>query len=205
MIQRLLAIAVLLLGGATGVCAESETRPATQPDSPKQALKAQDAAARAGNVDADLSFYRAEDDQQKKLARAIAIGDIAVARLEAAVDRKFGKDSASTVIRAAGSESAAALEAATEKLDGDHATVQFSDTGSSVPMVRAGGKWKISLGDWVKDAKPERIDQLIAAVEKLAADLDHVTGLVEKDRFRSGEGVRDRVQRLHDQLLGPAH
>jgi hypothetical protein len=40
------------------------------------------------------------------------------------------------------------------------------------------------------------------AVGKLTAEIGQITDLVEHEKFRSGEGVRDRVQKLHDQLLG---
>jgi hypothetical protein len=198
MIQRLFAI-VLLLCCVAVARAEAQTEPAK--DSPKETLLAQDAAARAGNVDADLAVYQADDDQQKKLAHAIAQGDVAIAKLETAVEKKFGKELAAQVVRAAGSEAVAAVKNSSEEVNGDHATVKFLDSGSSVPMVRADGKWKISLSDWVRDAKPARVDQLITAVGKLATGIDQITQLVEQDKFRSGEGVRDRVQRLHDQTF----
>jgi len=196
---RALFATVLVLFCAAVACAESQTEPAK--DSPKEALLAQDAAAKAGSVDADVAFYQTDDDQQKKLARAIAEGDVAIAKLETAVKKKFGKELAAAVVRAAGSEAVAAVKDATEEVAGDHATIRFHDSESSVPMVRADGKWKISLSDWVKEAKPAQVDQLITAVEKLAAGIDQLTDLVDHDKFRSGEGVRDRVQRLHDQLF----
>ena len=199
MTQRLLAILFFLTCAAVAR-AEPQTEPA--PDSPKQVLLAQDAAAKSGNLDADLSFYQADDDQQKKLAHAIAEGDVAIAKLEKDVTKEFGGDLGAQVVRAAGSEAAAAIKDASEEVSGDHATVHFREPESSVPMVRADGKWKISLSDWTKDAKPAQVDQLIMAVGKLTAEIGQITDLVEHEKFRSGEGVRDRVQKLHDQLLG---
>jgi hypothetical protein len=199
MIQRLFAT-ILLLGCAAWARAEAQTEPAK--DSPRGTLLAQDAAAKSGNVEADLVFYQTDDDQQKKLAHAIAEGDVAIAKLEVAVEKKFGKEFAAQVVRAAGSEAVAAVRNASEEMNGDHATIHFRDSESSVPMVRVDGEWKISLSDWVKDTKPAQVDQLITSVGKLAAGIEEITALVEQDKFRSGEGVRDRVQRLHDQLFG---
>ena len=196
MIQRLFAI-VLLLCCAAVARAEAQTEPAK--DSPKEALLAQDAAAKSGNVDADFAFYQTDDEQQRKLARAIAEGDVAIAKLESAVEKKFGKEFAAQAVRAAGSEAVSAVRDAREEVNGDHATIRFKDSESSVPMVRSDGKWKISLNDWINGVKPAQVDQLIASVGKLATEVDHITELVGQDKFRSGEGVRDRVQRLHDQ------
>jgi hypothetical protein len=199
--RRLLTTLLVLIGCTTWVQAESDTKPAAQSDSPKQTLKAQDAAARSGSVEADEAFYQAEGDQQKKLTHSIAAGDVAVARLEAAVDKQFGKDLAAAVVRAAGSEAISAVDSATERVDGDRAMVQFHDQPAAIPMIRADGKWKISLSDWVKETKSEQVDQLIASMEKLTTEIQHITSLVDKEKFRSGEGVRDRVQTLHDQLF----
>ena len=193
---------IAMVGLVTVALAEPETTHPTDEGSPKQALKAQDAAAQAGNVDADLGFYKADDDQQKKLARIIAEGDVALAKLQKTVSEKFGTDSASAVVRAAGSEDVRAVEAASEKVDGDRATVAFEGGSQTVPMVRDEGRWKISLADWLKGASASQVDQLFQSLQKLTAEVVRVTDLVSHDKFRSGEGVRDRVQRLHDSLFG---
>src|SRR5258708_2556278 len=111
--------------------------------SPKQALLAQDAAAQAGNIDADLEFYVAKGEPQQKLARVIAEGDVALAKLQAAVARQFGADLATAVVHAAGIEDARDVQAATEKIDADHATIEFKDGSNPMRMIRADGKWKI--------------------------------------------------------------
>ena len=192
---------LLLLSGFTSIAlGDAATKPAA--DSPKAALHAQDAAAKTGNVEADMEFYQADGEQQKKLARAIAEGDVAVAKLEKTVGDRFGKDLAAAAVRAAGTEDNEAISAASENVDGDHATVQFEHQQTPVPMVRADGKWKVSIGEWIKGASDHDVDQLISKLGELSAGIDHMTDLVAHDKFRSGEGVRDRVQELHDRLFG---
>src|SRR5215472_17008976 len=88
-------------------------------DSPKEALLGQDAAARAGNVDSDLGFYQAKGEKQRNLAHAIAQGDVALAKLQAAVSKQFGAELSRAVIHAAGTEDARDIEAANEKIDGE--------------------------------------------------------------------------------------
>jgi hypothetical protein len=201
MFQRLTLVPIALLGFTAALCAESQTKP-TAADSPKGALRAQDSAAKSGDVDADMAFYQAEGEQQKKLAHAIADGDVTVAKLQKAVGERFGKDLAAAAVRAAGTEDAQAIEAATEHVDGDHATVQFQHQASAVPMVRQDGKWKVSLGEWTKGASSQDVDQLITKLDELAEEINRITDLVAQDKFRSGEGVRDRVQELHDRIFG---
>lgn len=201
MIRRMLLPLLALAGFVQVGFGQAESQPAT--DSPKAALRAQDAAAKSGNVEADLQFYLASQGQEKKLARAIAQGDVAVAKLEKAVSDRFGKELAAAAIRAAGSEDANAIESATESVDGDHATVQFPDNRTPVPMVRADGKWKVSIGDWTKGASSSELDRLTSKLDELAAQISHISELVSQDKFRSGEGVRDRVQEVHERLFSP--
>src|SRR6266404_337022 len=132
--KLLLSLAMLLAIGAAP----------DDSNSPKQPLLAQDAAAQAGNVEADLGFYVAKGDPQQKLARAIAEGDVALAMLQSAVARQFGADLATAVVHAAGVEDARDIQAATEKIDADHATIEFKDGSNPLRMICADGKWKIS-------------------------------------------------------------
>jgi len=175
-----------------------------QADSPKAALSAQDAAARAGKVDDDRGFYQADSEQQKKLAEVIAHGDIALARLQIAVARQFGKELAAAVAHAAGTEDIDDIQSATEKVDGDHATIEFKDHSTPLRMVKTDGSWKISLSDMLKDSDSDAVEQLARTIEKLTVQLNQIAGLVEHQKFRSGEGVRDRVQEVHDRLFGAA-
>jgi hypothetical protein len=198
--QLLLAAVLALACVAPHARGQAESKPAA--DSPRAALMAQDAAAKSGNVEADLEFYQAGQEQEKKLARAIAQGDVAVAKLQKAVADRFGKSLAAAAVRAAGTEDAEAIESATESVDGDHATIHFADSPTPVPMIRNDGKWKVSLPEWTRGASPGDLDQLTSRLSELADHINHITELVSQDKFRSGEGVRDRVQELHDRLFG---
>ena len=203
MFQKLTLLPIVLLGLASTLYGQNQTKPALA-DSPKAALKAQDSAAQSGDVDADMAFYQADGDQQKKLAHVIAGGDVAVAKLQKAVSDRFGKELAAAAVRAAGTEDADAIDAATEHVDGDRATVQFQHQQSAVPMIRQDGKWKVSLGEWTKGASSQDVDQLIAKLDQLTQEITRITDLVTHDKFRSGEGIRDRVQELHDQIFAPS-
>lgn len=196
------AALLVLLSFSAGVLAEIQ--PDTQPagDSPKAALKAQDAAARSGDVDADMQFYLADGAQQKKLARAIASADVAVAALEKAVAQRFDQDLAEESVRAAGMVDGSTLDKATEHVDSDHATIQFGNAFPPVPMVRADGKWKVSIGQWTQGASSSDLDRLTSSLDELSTQINHVTDLVAHDKFRSGQGVRDRIRELHDRVLG---
>jgi hypothetical protein len=170
-------------------------------DSPKQALLAQDAAARVGDVQADLQFYEAKGDKQQKLAEQVAKGDVALAKLQAAVAKQFGEELGNAVLHAAGTEDAKQIEAASEKIEAEQATVEFQDHSTPLRMVKVEGRWKISLTDMLGEATGPEIDQLTKNISEFTSEIGRLTDLVAKQKFRSGEGVRDRVAELHDRLF----
>ena len=189
-----LLLALLLL--PTTLPAQSDTA-----KSPKDALLGQDAAARAGDPDADAKFYYAADDHQRDLLKLIARGDVALAGLQSAVTNAFGKDLALQVVHAAGTVVTDDVKAATEKVDGDKATVTFKNDATPLHMVRIDGDWKVSLPDMLGEATPPQLEKLAGKFTEFTAEIDKLTDLVAHKKFRSGQGVRDRVKALHDRLF----
>ena len=200
---RFLTIGVLLVSclllerTAAADSAGATSKPAE--DSPKAALRAQDAAAHAGKINEDEAFFQTETEPQQKFAHVLAEADVAVARLQKAVQQKFSKELALAAVHALEFKDDSDIEAATEKIDGDKATITFKSDPSALPMVRVGGKWKIALPEELKQSDAAQLQQ---AVQKLTDQVRQITQLVEAGKFRSGEGVRDRLQDLHDNLFG---
>ncbi len=172
--------------------------------SPKAALLAQDAAAQAGDLEADAKFYYAADDHQRDLLKLIAKGDVALARLQSAVAKQFGKDISLEVVHAAGTVVTDDVKAAGEKVDGDKATVTFKNDATPLHMLKIDGDWKVSLPDMLGEATPPQLEKLGQKFTEFTTEIDKLTDLVAKGKFRSGQGVRDRVQALHDRLFKPA-
>jgi hypothetical protein len=171
--------------------------------SPKDALRHQDAAAKEGNREQDLLLYQATNDKEKKLADAIADGDVALARLEKAVTDKFGKEAAANVVHAASSMNLEDIDKAKEKIDGDKATIEW--TGKKAPslhLVKVDGQWKIPMSEIVGSLDDKESEELAKKFKEVAEQLTQTADTVEKDKYRSGEGVRDKVQELHDQFFG---
>jgi hypothetical protein len=173
------------------------------PGTPKDALLAQDAAAQAGDLEADARFYYAADGHQRDLLKLIAQGDVALAKLQSAVAKQFGKDLGLEVVHAAGTVVADDVKAATEKVDGDKATVTFKNDATPLHMVKIDGEWKVSLPDMLGEATPPQLEKLGRKFTEFTAGIDKLTDLVAHNKFRSGRGVCDRVQDLHDRLFKP--
>jgi hypothetical protein len=193
----LAGIIVWCTGGV--VSAQSDTG-----KTPKQAVLAQDAAAQSGDAKADIEFYYAADDHQRDLAKVIADGDVALAQLQKAVGQEFGAELGTAVVHAAGTVIADDIKTATEKVDGDKATIQFKGDSLPLHLTLISGNWKVSLPDMLGEATIPQVEKLTARLTEFAAEINKLTDLVSKQKFRSGEGVRDRVKDLHDRLFKPA-
>lgn len=200
---RVSATVILLLGLVGVAWGEPASNPADASKSPKQTLKDEDAVARAGKAEDDLAYYRATNEQEKKLAQAIADADVALAKLQKAVDQKFGKELAVAVVHAAGAQDLDDIDAATEKVDGDKAVIEWKRKDSApLTMVKVDGKWKVSLSDLIQGMDEKEVNELTSAMRQLVTQLGFISGRVEQGKYRSGEGVRDRVQEITDQLFG---
>jgi hypothetical protein len=197
--MRYFLIIVALFVRVSTAIAQSDQAP-----SPRQALLAQDAAAHSGNLESDASFYYAADDHQRKMIKAIAEGDVALAKLENAVAKKFGPHLATALVHAAGTVVADDVKSASEKIEGDKATVQFKNNSLPLHLVKIDGAWKVSLPDMLGEATLPQVEQLTAKFSQFTAEINNLTELVTQNKFRSGEGVRDRVTALHDRLFKPA-
>jgi hypothetical protein len=199
---RFFAMTVVLLGMVNVVMGAPESKPADSAKSPKETLKEEDAVARAGNVEQDLAFYRATNAQEKKLAQAIANADVALAKLQKVVEQKFGKELAIAVVHAASAQDVSDIDAATEKVDGDKAVIDWKRKDSQpLTMVKVDGKWKVSLSDLIQGMDEKEVNELIDAMRQLVTQIGFISGRVEQGKYRSGEGIRDRVQEITDQLF----
>jgi len=192
------ALLVIFLLIPTTLLAQSD-----KTQSPKEALLAQDAAAQSGNAESDAAFYYAADDHQRKMLKAIADGDVALAKLQNTVARQFGPELGSAIVHAAGTVVADDIKSASEKIEGEKATIQFKNYALPLHLIRIDGSWKVSLPDMLGEATPPQIEKLTARFQEFTTEINKLTDLVDHHRFRSGEGVRDRVQSLHDRLFKP--
>jgi hypothetical protein len=150
-----LMIIVVMALAFTGGAAHAEpatSAPTTAPGvSPKAALKAYNAAMRAGDADGIVALQHAANDAETRAARAIANSEVEVAKLLAAAQAKFGHAGAGKIGRAIGDVSDADIDAANETVTGQRALLRFA-TGGSAAMVCVDGEWKASVADVVRSA-----------------------------------------------------
>jgi len=74
-----------------------------------------------------------------------------------------------------------------------------------VPLLKTLKPAELSIAlSNIADALRDRGEKLGQKFTEFTTEIDKLTDLVTKGKFRSGQGVRDRVQALHDRLFKPA-
>ena len=119
-------------------------------DSPKAALKAYNAAMRAGDVAGMVSLQYATNDDERRVARSCAQSDLEVGRLIKTARDKFGDDAAKKVSEAINDEGDDDIDAAQEKVDGSHAGITFAGSDDPSPLIRVNGVWKVDIAAMLK-------------------------------------------------------
>ena len=98
----ILQVALVLLCSAALAAQDPATAPAVSPttapgESPKSALKAYNAAMRAGDVDGIVALQHATNETEQRVARAVARSEVYVGSLLQAARMKFGDAGAAKV------------------------------------------------------------------------------------------------------------
>jgi hypothetical protein len=149
------------------------TRPAPfDPSTPRGALKACDQSLPAGGLAAARQLYYWTDRKHRPAVDAMAKSDLAAARLGKLVREKFGAQAAEDALHAMRQFTAADIDAATETIDGDKASVAWPDDREPLEMVKIDGKWKVSVAAMLADADADAIKEVIDTNNQLVKELD---------------------------------
>jgi hypothetical protein len=167
---------------APALAQSTQPAPAAPPvDTPKDALSRLSSALHDGDVSTIIALIDAPAAPQAKVAAAMARFDGSLAELHSAAVDAFGEDKAAAVVGdtgAAAQQSAAAIDSAQVKIDGDHATVTYADPNQPpARLVHEDGLWRVHLKelDAVTDddaeASAQQFDELTIAARKLAEEI----------------------------------
>jgi hypothetical protein len=147
-----IALPMILVLLVTPVVALANYAPTTAP-SPKEVLKSWTHDAPTWTLEQALATMEFHGDKEAAYAKACAIEEIAENRLQDVVLKKWGKAAEQAMARACITDTAEDDDAATEKIDGDHAVIEFKEETKMdpLPMVKVGGQWKLDVAADVKD------------------------------------------------------
>jgi hypothetical protein len=199
---RLTLLTFLIL--AAPMMARAETPPPTtqpaaiDPHSARGALKAISDQLPAGGMKAALAAYHTSEEKQRGLAKSLARADLGASKLEKLTREKFGTKAADDIVHAMRLPTDTDLANATEKVDGDKATIDFPDGRDSLTMVKVNGKWKISVADLLDAGEKE--EDFTKTNNELTEAIDEVTKKLESgdiaNAFLLERAVKQRLYRI---------
>jgi hypothetical protein len=206
-----IALATCATSGAAVV---PGTRPATAPTSapvdpstPKGALKTLTRALEAGDRKTLLEMFAAESPAEQKIAEATAALAEATAELRRASVKAFGEQ-ASRPLGVDGhgvDEAFARVDASTETIDGDKATVSSPEQqGDSLQLVRKDAKWRVPMSQIAGPAKGAELDQQLRDSAEQAKLLKELAGDVTAGKFKSAVEARQELDRRIMKLAMPS-
>ncbi len=199
---RMLLLASLLIMSLTASADQSPTtRPApSDPSTPRGALKACDQSLPAGGLSAARQLYYWTDRKHRPAVDAMAKSDLAAARLGKLVREKFGAQAAEDALHAMRQFTAADIDAATETIDGDKASVVWPDDREPLEMVKLDGKWKVSVAAMLSDADADDIKEIIDTNNELVKGLDLTAGELAAGEYANAvlleRAIKQRVFRI---------
>jgi len=167
--------------------ADAKIHPTTRPSAEeiqavKAALHRYNALMFAGDLKGMLAAQKATTDNAKKLAKASAESDVAVGKLEMAVEKKFGKEPRNWVAAIVEDATDDVAEGADVRVEGDKALVLFK-SGGSAPIVRVGKTWVIDAD--TQAAMTENVSRFIDTLKKRQQVAEETAKEVEAGKYKT--------------------
>ena len=192
-------IVLLMLVALTGRAERATTQPGDL-STPKKALKYFDRVGTDPHVDRAALFYHAKTDDEKKVAKAFASVDLAMAKLRKAATARFDRTAGDAMVHALRDVTAEDIDNAVEKIDGDKATVSGKRFSEPLPMVKVNGNWKISLADAM--AESAGADDLVQICEDLVDAIELVEQEIQADKYVNPSLLERAVKRHVRKIMG---
>jgi hypothetical protein len=185
---------------ATAPAQAPATAPASEPAAAtahvasevKAALKAYNAAMRAGDIDGMLALAHTTNEDEARFAKAIARADAHVAKLLSAAHERFGADARAKVGDAIDDADDDDIDAATVLAEGDRAAIAFQ-SGGSAPMVRIDGTWKVNSGRFLQELGP--VDDAIDSFNRRGNFAKVVAQDVAAGKYKTLDELLERIRK----------
>lgn len=168
---------------------------------PKGALKYFDRVSSEPNLDRANTFYYAKTEDEKKIAKAFAEVDYALAKLKKVAAAHWDSKAADAMAHALRDVTAQDIDAANEKIEGDKATITGPGFDTPLPMIKVDGKWKISIADAMKQSQAT-VSQIEEACSALVDAMDKTQDEIEANKYANATLLERAVKRRVKGILG---
>jgi hypothetical protein len=138
-------------------------------------------------VDDVLRTYAFSGDREKGLAQVTAQQAVAFARLQKAIDAKWGKESEAVVMHACDTDTREDDEQAQQTAVGDHAIIEFKRSGlATLYLVRVDGRWKLDIGTYAAKFG-DQLNGVEGAMRQITVILDSATAAVAAGKYSDAD------------------
>jgi len=181
------------------LCAESvRSQPTPAPLGPKETLKSWN--FEEATVDKVLPWYQATTDDEKKLARSMAVQSIASTRLSKAVREKWGHDAETVITHLCLTETHEDDDAAPVVIEGDHATLTFNVPDMApLFLIRTNGVWRVDTAAYV-NALGAQLQTAVTYCDQSAVEYDKLADAVIAGKFSTAQEAIDALKKAVEPL-----
>jgi hypothetical protein len=153
------------------------------------------------NLERALQVYHAQGDTEAKFARSMAEQALAEAKLQRAVRDKWGKDVERAVARAITNDTPEDDEAATEKIDGDHATLTFKEE-THLPvlyLVKVDNHWKLEVGAFMRDLG-DQLERSRQFLQRSTQVVQTAVNALKENKYKGSDDLLVYLKAEYDKL-----
>ena len=155
------------------------------------------------NLDADklAEFFAYSGKKEEEFAHALAKSSVAEARVELAIEARFGKQARAAYVHAIGQMNQQDIISAHYKIDGDLCAVQID--GESDPfnnLIKVDGVWKQNLHGHLEDDSDEEIDDRVTFHQNVAKKVKPFGEKIAGGQLKSLEAIIIEGAKLYNQL-----
>jgi hypothetical protein len=190
---RIIAVLALFIAPLAHADGEQST--------PKGALKYFDRVAADPNLDRAGTFYYAKTDDEKKVAKAFATVDLALAKLKKIAAARWDTKAATAMAHALRDVTADDIDAARESIDGDKATITGKGFDTPLPMIKIDGAWKISIPDAMKQTQATS-SQIEQACTALTDAIEKTQEEIQANKYANPSLLERAIKRRVKAILG---
>jgi hypothetical protein len=199
-----IALLVAAVASPRHVAADATSRPAVpaDPSTPRGALKALATAMTAGDADAIQRLLLANTPTEQRMVGLMSDMAVSIAQLNKAMIGRFGRKPAAAVLGGDPDEtmarSLADLDAATERIDGDTATVGTVSQSFTLKKT-ANGEWRIAVSEMSKDTTSAQVEEKATVLSGQMKAMHEITTGIAAGKYAT---AADAASALHAKMGG---
>jgi hypothetical protein len=168
---------------------------ASDPSTPKGALRGFYEAMEAGDAAGVRASFYTTTDAEKQLADAYAAQLTAAKALGEAAKAKFASAGDALSKGLPVRDEIARLDAADVKVDGNRATVRLAGLARPLTMVQSEGRWRLALADYAGATAPESLAGQTAVLNDMAGVFQSVADDINGEKFATATDAQRALQK----------